>query len=96
MNVSTSSFSPTQMILAWTLLLLLLCWFFIFVALALRDFVMKKVEWEDIPTASRPIPIIGILPKEDHQNVVEMTGVTKHNDRSAFERSSDNGTSLFK
>ena len=70
MNVSTTSFSPTQMILAWTLLVLLLSWFIIFTALALRDFVMKKVEWEDIPTPSSPIPMIGVLPKEEHHNIV--------------------------
>ena len=56
MNVSTTSFSPTQMILAWTLLVLLLSWFILFTALALRDYFMKKVEWEDLATPSRPIP----------------------------------------
>lgn len=96
MNVSTTGFSPAQMILAWMLLLLLLSWFMIFASLALRDFVMKKVEWEDIPTGSKPIPIIGVFPNEDHQNIVEMTGVTKHNDHTNTERSNDNGTSLFK
>jgi hypothetical protein len=44
MNVSTTSFSPTQMILAWILLVLLLSWSIIFATLALRDFVMKKVD----------------------------------------------------
>ena len=44
MNVSTTSFSATQMILAWTLILLLSSWFIIFTALALRDFVITKVE----------------------------------------------------
>ena len=96
MNVSTTSFSPTQMILAWTLILLLTSWFIIFTALVLRDFVMNKVEWEDIPTPSRPIPIIGVLPKEEHQNLVEMSGSTKHHERTNTERSSDNGTSHFR
>jgi len=82
MNVSTTSFSPTQMILAWTLILLLSSWFIIFTALVLRDFVMNKVEWEDIPTPSRPVPIIGVLPKEEHQNFVEMSGSTKHHERT--------------
>jgi hypothetical protein len=93
MNVSTTSFSPTQMILAWTLILLLSSWFIIFTALAVRDFVMNKVEWENIPTPSSPIPIIGVLPKEEHQNLVEMAGGTKHHERTNTERASDSGTS---
>jgi hypothetical protein len=95
MNVSTTSFSPAQMILAWAILLLLSCWFIIFAVLALRDFMMKKVEHEDLDTPSRPIPIIGI-PKEEHQNVVEMAGGTKHHERSNTERSGDSGTSLIR
>ena len=93
MNVSTTGFSPTQIMLACTLLVLLLSWFIIFTALAIHDYVMKKVEWEDIPTSSRPIPIIGVLPKE--QNFVEMAGSSKEHERTNLERSSDNGTSLF-
>ncbi len=96
MNVSTTGFSPAQMILAWTLLVLLLSWFIIFTALAIHDYVIKKVEWEDIPTPSRPIPIIGVLPNEKHQNFVEMAGGTKHHERTNSERSSDNGSSLFR
>jgi hypothetical protein len=68
MNVSTTSFSPTQMILALTLLVLLLSWFILFTALALRDFVRNKVEWEDLSTPSRPIPIGSGQPKEELQN----------------------------
>ena len=93
MNVSTTSFSPTQMILAWTLILLLASWFIIFTALTLRDFVMNKVEWEDIPTPSKPIPIISVLPKEQHQNLVESAGNIKQHERTNMERSSDRGTS---
>lgn len=47
MDVTTSTFSPTQMILAWTLLGLLLIWFITFTVLALRAFITKKAEWED-------------------------------------------------
>ena len=96
MNVSTTSFSPTQMILAVTLILLLSSWFIIFTALALRDFVMKKVEGENIPTPSKPIPIISVLPKEQHQNLVETAGSTKRHERTDTERSSDRGTSSFR
>jgi len=96
MNVSTTSFSPTQMILAWTLLVLLLSWFILFTALALRGFVMNKVEWEDLYTPSRPIPIVSIQPKEELQNLVEMAGDTVHHERTNTELSRDGGTSLIK
>ena len=80
MNVSTTSFSPTQMILAWTLILLLLSWFFIFTALAIHDYLKKKVELEEISSSTRPIPIIGKLPQEEHKNVVEMAGCRSPHD----------------
>jgi hypothetical protein len=94
MNVSTTGFSPTQMILAWTLLILLLSWFIIFIALAIHDYVMKRVEWEDKPSSSRPIPIIGVLPNEEHHKVVEMAGGTTYYERANSERSIDNGSTL--
>ena len=96
MNVTTTSFSPTQMILAWTLLVLLLSWFTIFTALALREFVMKKVEWEDLPTPSRPIPIIGAQPKEEHRQIVGMAGGTTYHERTNTEQSSASGTTLIR
>lgn len=95
MEVSTTSFSPAQVILAWILLVLLLSWFIIFTALAIRDYLVKKVEWEDIPTPSSPIPIIGNLHKTEHHNFVEMAGSTKHHEHGNSERSSDSGTTLF-
>jgi hypothetical protein len=96
MNVTTTSFSPTQTILAWTLLLLLLSWFIIFTALALREFVMKKVEWEDLPTPSRPIPTINAQLTEEQRQFVGMTGGTTHHERKNTEQSSDSGTTLFR
>lgn len=74
MNVTTSSFSPAQMILAWTLLGLLLSWLILFTILALREFVMKKAEWEDLPTPSRPIPTISTQPTEEQQQYVGVAG----------------------
>ena len=95
MNVSTTSFSPTQMILAWTLLVLLSSWLIIFAALALRDFVMKKVEWEDLHTPTGPIPIIGKQPKEEHPHLVGIAGDTLHYEHTHTELSRDNGTSII-
>jgi len=58
MDVTTSTFSATQIILSWTLLVLLLTWLITFSVLALRAFVSKKAEWKDLPTPSRPFPAI--------------------------------------
>lgn len=79
MNVTTSSFSATQMILAWTLLGLLLSWLIIFTALALRDFVKKKADWEDLPTPSRPIPAISVQPSEGQGQYIGVAGGNIHN-----------------
>ena len=96
MDVSTTSFSPTQVILACILLILLLSWFFIFSILAIRSYVMKKVEWEELPAPTSPIQAINILRKPEHYNFVEMAGSTKQHERADSERSSDSGTTLFK
>ncbi|HXZ05007.1 MAG TPA: hypothetical protein VEH81_09240 [Ktedonobacteraceae bacterium] len=94
MNVSTTGFSATQMILAWTLLVVLLSWFIIFTALAVREFILKKVVDEDVHTPSRPIPIIGVQPKEEQQHFIEVARGTKHNEHMHTELSSDSSTSL--
>ena len=96
MNVSTTSFTPIQMILAWTLLVLLLSWFILFTALALRDFVRNKVEWEDVATPSRSIPIVSVLPKEECHNFIGMAEDTRHHDRASAKLSRDGDTSLIK
>ena len=72
MNVTTSAFSLTQMILAWTLLGLLVSWLIIFAALALRVFVMKNADWEDLPTPSRPVPVISVLPSDTQRQYVRV------------------------
>lgn len=72
MNVTTSAFSLTQTILAWTLLGLLVGWLIIFAALSLRVFVMKKADWEDVPTPSRPVPVISLRPADTQQQYVRV------------------------
>jgi hypothetical protein len=74
MNVTTTSFSPTQMILTWTLLGLLLSWLIIFTVLALREFVMKKAELEDLPTPTRPIPAVSKQSAEEQRQFVGVAG----------------------
>jgi hypothetical protein len=85
MDVSTTSFSPTQVILALILLVLLLSWFFIFTAMAIRDYVMKKVEWEDIPTPTSPVQVIGVLHNTEHHNLVEMAASAIQQERANAE-----------
>ncbi len=60
MDVTTSAFSFTQVILAWTLLGLLLTWLITFAILALRSFFTKKAGWEDTPTLSSSFPALSI------------------------------------
>ena len=95
MNVSTTSFSPAQMILAWILIILLLSWFSIFTTLAIHDYLKRKVEWEDIPLSSGSVPIIGVLPQEEHNNVVEMPRSTPH-DLTYTEQTSERGPSRLR
>jgi hypothetical protein len=64
MDVTTSAFSPTQMILAWTLLGLLLTWFITFTLLALRTFLTRKAEWEDLRPPSKSFPVIPVQLKQ--------------------------------
>ena len=85
MDVSTTGFSPSQVILAWILLVLLLSWFFIFTALAIRDHIMKKVEWTDIPTPTSPIQAIGVPHNTEHHNLVEMAASAKQQERANAE-----------
>jgi hypothetical protein len=96
MNVSTTSFSPTQVILACILLIMLLSWLIIFSALAIRDYLMKKVDWEDIPAPCSPKEVTEILYETQHHHFVEIAGSAKQQERADSERPSDSGTTLFK
>jgi hypothetical protein len=96
MNVSTTSFSPAQIILAWTLILLLLGWFFIFTTLAIHDYLKRRVEWEDIPASTRPIPITNKPLQEEHKNVVEMAGSALPHDHAYPEPPDEHKTSRLR
>jgi hypothetical protein len=58
MDVSTSTFSFTQTLLAWTLLGLLLFWLITFAVLALRSLTPEKGELEDLPTPAESFPAV--------------------------------------
>ncbi len=72
MNVTTSTFTGTQMILAWTLIGLLVSWLIIFAALSLRVFVMKNTEFEDLPSPFRPLPTISAQPTDSQPHYVRI------------------------
>ena len=59
MNISTLS-TPTQMILAWSLLGTLLVWFVIFAILALRARQIEQQDRDELPTPARSFPAITV------------------------------------
>lgn len=52
--------TPTQMILAWTLLGILLTWLVVFATLAFRPRPAKRSESDDAATPARSFPIISV------------------------------------
>ena len=59
MNIFTLS-TPTQMILAWTLLGALLVWLAIFAALALHTRQIEQTDVDDLPTPAGSFPAISV------------------------------------
>ena len=98
MDVTTSTFSATQIILTWTLLGLLLTWLITFTVLALRAFVSKKAEWIDLPTPSKPFPAISKLSTRATHTQWEYIGVpageTLREGANNIESASDAGTRI--
>ena len=82
MNVTTSGFSTTQIILVWTLLGLLFSWLIIFSVLALHDFVKKNAEWEDVPAPSRPILATSTQSEEEERRYAGVAIGNSHHEGS--------------
>lgn len=59
MNIFTLS-TPTQMILAWTLLGALLVWLVIFATLALRTRQIEQYDVDELPTPAGSFPAISV------------------------------------
>ena len=59
MNIFTLS-TPTQMILAWTLLGALLVWLIIFATLALRTHHIEQNDVDELPTPAGSFPAISV------------------------------------
>ncbi len=55
---ATTILTPTQLLLVWTLLGLLLTWLIIFTVLAFRSSPQEKIEPDDVPTPSKSFPAI--------------------------------------
>src|SRR4029077_14788363 len=73
MDVTTSAFSFTQVILAWRLLGLLLTWLITFTILALRSFFTKKAEWEDTLTLPGAFPALNIFQPHHLEHYITST-----------------------
>ncbi|HEY6542491.1 MAG TPA: hypothetical protein VIZ18_16230 [Ktedonobacteraceae bacterium] len=73
MNIFTLS-TPTQMILAWTLLGALLVWLVIFATLALRAREVEQNDADELPTPARSFPAI-TMQMMQQQNTLAQVGV---------------------
>ena len=77
MNVSTLS-TPTQMILAWSLLGALLVWLVIFATLSLRAHKMEPNDVDDLPTPPHSYPAITVQMMQQ-QNPLAQVGMQLSN-----------------
>ena len=71
----TAILTPTQVLLVWTLLGLLLTWLLIFTFLALRSSTQEKVDPKDLPTPARSFPALS-APATLHVISSSSAGVT--------------------
>jgi hypothetical protein len=53
---------------------------------------MKKADWEDVPTPSRPIPVISLRPADTQQQYVRVTTGDALPQHTNSESSRDFGT----
>lgn len=80
MNIFTLS-TPTQIILAWTLLGALLVWLVIFATLALRVRQVEQHDVDDLPTPAHSFPAISMQMMQQ-QNTLAQVGVQLSNTHS--------------
>src|SRR3984893_4790487 len=65
--------TPTQMILAWTLLGILLTWLGVFAALAFRLRPYEHIETDDVPTPAGSFPIISVQAMHPQQTLAPVS-----------------------
>jgi len=93
MEVSTLS-TPTQMIMAWILVGVLLSWLVIFAALALRTRRVEPIDVDELPTPVGSFPAI-TMQVIHQQNTLAQVGIPISNaPRSATPVSSHSGRAL--
>ena len=71
-NIFTLS-TPTQMILAWTLLGALLVWLVLFAALALRTHQIEQNEADESPTPAGSFPAISVQVKHPQTTLAQVS-----------------------
>jgi len=71
MNIFTLS-TPTQMILAWTLLGALIVWLIIFATLALRTHHIEQNDVDELPTPAGSFPAISVQGMHQQTALVQM------------------------
>jgi hypothetical protein len=65
--------TPTQMILAWTLLGILLTWLGVFAAMAFRLRPFEHIETDDVPTPAGSFPSISVQAAHPQQNLAPVS-----------------------
>ena len=94
MNIFTLS-TPTQVILAWSLLGMLLLWLVIFATLSLRTHKIEPNDVDDLPTPAHSFPTISVQMMQ--QNPLAQVGVQLSNTNAHPEKapvSSHSGRAL--
>lgn len=79
MNISTLS-TPTQVILAWSLLGALLAWLIIFATLAIRTRQIEQKDVDELPTPAHSFPAITVQMMQ--QNTLAQVGGSLTNTHS--------------
>ncbi|MGH2496026.1 MAG: hypothetical protein ACRDIV_15135 [Ktedonobacteraceae bacterium] len=93
MEVSTLS-TPTQIILAWTLLGVLLSWLVVFATLALRNRRIEPVDLDELPTPAGSFPAINMQVIRQQSTLAQVGVPVSNAPRSATPVSSHSGWAL--
>lgn len=90
MNVPTIS-TPTQMILAWSLLGTLLVWLVIFATLALRNRQLEQNDVDELPTPAHSFPAISVQMIQQQSTLAQVGVPVSHTNPQMAPVSSHSG-----
>lgn len=93
MNIFTLS-TPTQMILAWTLLGALLVWLVIFATLALRTRQSEQSDVDEMPTPAHSFPAISVQVINPQAALAQVGGQNSNTHPQMASLSSHSGRAL--